>query len=221
VGIGGDVVDHTRNDIAKIVLEQDRFAQRFGRIAKQPDSQFFCQYNGFGLAESRAGVAIQKRVREHLKHALIGKQNIVHLDFSIAVVHGSTAFWQNPHGQFHFRIVFFEGWRKWGRGRSHVHVARFPLSLMHHPHNPGGSLMEPVVAQFVGHIERNEQAGCQPYGQPEEVDTTVNPVFPKTAESDFEVVAKHENWGQKGWGIPLTLNCLAKAVPEDFTIGYQ
>jgi hypothetical protein len=105
------------------------------------------------------------------------------------------------HGFFHFGEIAGKVVGHLGAG--HGVLAYFPVHAVFHrdAHDAVGLRVEAVVAEFVPHVEHDEQAGGQAHGEARYVDGRKSLALPQAAQGDFEVVAEHKDVKNQDSGL--------------------
>lgn len=111
-------------------------------------------------------------------YSLLG---IRHLHTNAAVI--------SPGRRFYFGK---EVRHKGGNGRRHLGITKPIGSMVHHPIQPVFIGVELIVAKFIAHKQKDEQAASHAHSQTHYVDKGKYPVLSQVAARNFQVISQHK-----------------------------
>ena len=149
--------------------------------------------------------------RKNIEEIGVGPEEALLAEHLLPVAQHREAEIVDPHGGDHLRIFLHQGsGHRCGAG-SPVKFVGADDPVQPHPVDALGLLVEAVVAQFVAHVEQDQDAAGQTDCQPDDVDEGIPLLAPHIAQGDFQVTAKHK--------IPLCVcfrsTSFSKTVSQD------
>ena len=124
------------------MLEADGLAQRTVYITEDLFCQCPGQHDGLGCSKGFPAVTGQEGELEDAQQGIVRKKDIPRLDLLVLVNDGPTPFGIDTGGSSYFRIIFFQGRGKGGRGGGQ----RLPGEAGFRPGQPARRDTTPAVA---------------------------------------------------------------------------
>ena len=195
VGVCGDVAHdagHAGLPGSGPGIDLDRLSERVF-LAEELRGERSGQHDASGVAEARPGVALDQGERKDFEERRLGDVDLGLLEGLFFVLDGRVLDRSRDLGDgLDLGIAVPDRLGQDGR-RPELVDARvaFVRPVGRDPVDAVGFLMEPVIAELVDDVKRDEDRGRDPHGQAEDVEEGIPLVLEKVPGGHFQVILEH------------------------------